>query len=63
MYASDGNQWDSKHWGNRPMQEFLPPGVTMSDFAQAKAYLEEGFLLSLHGVLEDCSNEPGGGIA
>lgn len=45
------------------MQEFLPPGVTMSDFAQAKAYLEEGFLLSLHGVLEDCSNEPGGGIA
>ncbi|KAF1365161.1 hypothetical protein EJ07DRAFT_150696 [Lizonia empirigonia] len=49
--------------GDRPMQEYLPSDVTMSDFAQAEAHLEEGFSLNAHENIDDWSLELGGGMA
>jgi hypothetical protein len=39
--------WNSKEWGDRPLQEFLPYHVNIEDFRGMKTLAEAGFSLQL----------------
>lgn len=53
--ASPGQKRNPKRWGDHPLTYYLPAGVNLEDYSEAKAFLNTGFDIHAEGVFEDCS--------
>lgn len=52
--SSPHDVWDSKLWGDKPFEEYLPIGTTREDFDQAQEYLRAGRPLDTWGFYPKC---------